>query len=225
MEKWRERLRAAIKAQGLDFKAASLKAGLNPTAVSEILRGKEPRAETLIALSAALGISLDEVLMGAEAALNQIGTQPAAVRLAPVVGIVQAGLWYEEASPPQIAEEPIPYVPTRYKNMEQQAFKVQGPSMNLRRIEDGDFVIAVPYWQVRIAPQDNDLVVVERRRDGGEVERTVKEVVVLADRVELWPRSSDPAFTKPITIARNRDSSDFVEVEIVGLVIGRFSPL
>lgn len=224
MEKWRERLKAALEAKGLTMKAASVQAGLNEAYVSEVLRGNEPKAKQLISLAEKLGLSLDEVLLGRDEARPEI-LRSESPKLAHVVGVVQAGLWYDESHPPQVEYEPIPYVPTRYPNLKQVAYRVQGSSMNLRKIEDGDFVIAVPYWEVRIAPQDRDLVVVERRRDGGEIERTVKEVAIQPEHIELWPRSSDPAWQKPILIPRDQQPSDFVEVEIVGLVVGRYSPL
>lgn len=148
--------------------------------------------------------------------------RPLQLRMARVAGFVQAGLWYDGSVPPQINHEPIPYVPTRYANIEQLAYRVAGPSMNLKGINDGDFVLAVQYWQVRTAPQDGDIVIVERRRDNGEVERTVKEVVVRPQTIELTPRSTDPAYQDPIVIERNHAAEDYAQVEIIALVIGAY---
>ena len=99
--------------------------------------------------------------------------------------------------------------------------------MNLKNIHDGTFVITVRYWEVRNQPQDGDTVVVERRRDGGLIERTLKEVVIRADRIELTPRSSDDRFKEPIVIPRNLNShpSEPLEIEIVALVIGTYAPI
>jgi len=122
---------------------------------------------------------------------------------------------------------PVPFVPTRYAELEQRAYRVVGPSMNMRAIHDGTFVITVRYWEVRTQPQDGDIVVVERRRDGGLVERTLKEVVIRPGQIELTPRSSDDRFKEPIVIPRHLDAnpSEPLEVEIIALVIGCYSPI
>jgi SOS-response transcriptional repressor LexA len=105
---------------------------------------------------------------------------------------------------------------------EQFAYRVAGPSMNLRGINDGDYILAVPYWNVRTSPQDGDLAVIERSRDGGEVERTVKEIVVEHDVIKLMPRSSDPAYQEPIVIPRHLERDTFERVAIIALVIGAY---
>lgn len=145
----------------------------------------------------------------------------------PVVGETAAGLWLEPDSWDEAKYPPVPFVPTRYADLEQHAYRVIGPSMNLRGIHDGSFVITVSYWQVRNQPQDGDTVVVERRRDGGLIERTLKEVVVRPDRIELMPRSSDERFKEPLVIARNTSlrTEEHVEIEIVALVIGCYTPI
>lgn len=93
--------------------------------------------------------------------------------------------------------------------------------MDLLRIFDGDYVITVPYWEVRASFQNNDVVVVERR-EGHRFERTCKQIKVHKDRVELWPRSSHEAFQEPLVILINREETESgEEVEVIGLVIGR----
>lgn len=105
---------------------------------------------------------------------------------------------------------------------DQLAYRVVGPSMNERGINDGDYVLCVPYFEVRTGAQDGDLVIVERSRDNGEVERTVKEVVVEKHAIKLMPRSSDPAYREPIVIPRNLNVDSFERVEIIALVIGAY---
>jgi SOS-response transcriptional repressor LexA len=223
MDEWRARLKEALAKKGLDMKKASLGADLNAAAVAQIVSGKDPQASTLIKLATAHGISLDEVLLNSVPVLSTPSTgEP---RFARVVGACAAGLWFDASDPPQVVADPVPYVPTRYLHLEQTAYRVVGPSMNLRKIDDGDYVIVVPYWQVRDALQDNDLVVVEKTRDGGLVERTIKEVVVRDRTVELTPRSSDARYQEPIVVPRRFNPRDYQEVEVVGLVIGRYAPL
>ncbi|MCX5569630.1 hypothetical protein [Kaistia nematophila] len=143
------------------------------------------------------------------------------VRFAAVAGEVAAGVWQEEEIWDVEKYDPIPVVPGRYANLEQRAYLVRGPSVDQMRIFDGDFAIAVKYWMVREAPVDGDLVIVTRRK-GDLAERTIKEIQVFPDRVELWPRSSDPRFQAPIVILKDSDAPDDVSVEITDLVIGSF---
>lgn len=160
---------------------------------------------------------MDEILFG-EVAL------PIQPRMVAVVGQVAAGLWLEGDDLSMASHKPVPYVPTRYKNAEQRAYKVSGTSMNLAGIVDGSYVITIPYWQVRERIQDGDLVVVERR-EGSLLERTVKLVTIGPTSYTLESRSSDPKWEKSIiTIPRGGDVADDRVVEIVGLVVGSYTP-
>lgn len=136
-----------------------------------------------------------------------------------VVGEVAAGVWQEEETWDERKYDDIPAMPGRYEHLEQVAYLVRGPSMDLERIFDGDFVICVTYWQTRDAPQEGDIVLVTRK-NGSLTERTVKVVHVTPKCVELQPRSSDPRFQKPIVIPHDNSAPDDMSVEITGLVIG-----
>ncbi len=217
---WRPRLQKVIEGRNLDMKKVSLGAGLNHAAVHQILvGGKEPQATTLLKILEYLQLSFDELMTGAVPA-----EKPKSV---PVVGETAAGLWSEPDSWDEAKYPPVPFVPTRYAELEQRAYRVVGPSMNLKGIHDGTFVITVRYWEVRNQPQDGDTVVVERRRDGGLIERTLKEIVIRSDRIELRPRSSDERFKEPMVIPRDvsRHRSEPLEIEIVALVIGSYIPI
>ena len=138
-----------------------------------------------------------------------------------VGGQVAAGMWLEDSFIDGTVYDPVPIVLARYATVPQTAYKVSGPSMDLLRIFDGDYVITVPYWEVRASFQNNDVVVVERR-EGHRFERTCKQIKVHKDRVELWPRSSHEAFQEPLVILINREETESgEEVEVIGLVIGR----
>lgn len=152
------------------------------------------------------------------------GSTPLVVSAA-VRGTTAAGIWLAEDYVDATEYDPIPIVLARYPNLPQIAYKVMGPSMDLLRIFDGDYVITIDYWQARTSFQNADVVVVERRQ-GGKIERTCKQIAVHRDRIEFWPRSSHPAFQEPIVVPVNRDSpDDGVDVEVVGLVIGRHTPM
>jgi len=68
--------------------------------------------------------------------------------------------------------------------------------------------------------REGDHVVV-RVRKGAMAETTLKEVVVAPDGVELWPRSTDPAYQTPIKLKNVRDADE--GPEIIGVVVGAFS--
>jgi SOS-response transcriptional repressor LexA len=155
----------------------------------------------------------------------------APVPYAEVIGEVAAGRWLQVEFHDEAKYEPVPFVPGRYADLPQTAYRVVGPSMDMKRIEDGDFIICVPYMAARTSPQSHDIVVVEMNR-GGEIERTCKELIVGTESYELWPRSSHPSFAHPIIIPRIPENEnqpwatddDSKTVSIVGLVIGRFRP-
>lgn len=224
MEDWRDGLKRALAERDLDMKKASLKAGLNPAAVQQIMKGNDPKASTLQQLARSNDLSLDEILLGRpqSSTAEQVRN---AVRLAPVVGTVAAGIWFSLDAPPQVEPEPVPYVPCRYPDLAQTAYKVVGSSMNRRNVHDGDFVVTVPYWEARMAPVAGDIAVIERSRDGGLVELTIKEIEVTRESVRLVPRSTEPEYQDVVTIPRTVRPELYEDVTIIGLVVGKFSTL
>jgi transcriptional regulator with XRE-family HTH domain len=62
---WKERLADAIKKSGLSKREISLAAGKSPGYVHSILNeGKDPTVDNLIAICAAMNISLSKILYG-----------------------------------------------------------------------------------------------------------------------------------------------------------------
>ncbi|MBF9234703.1 S24 family peptidase [Microvirga alba] len=166
-----------------------------------------------------------------EDAETEAAPEQASVPHADVVGEVAAGRWLSVDFHDEAKYEPVPFVPGRFADLPQTAYRVVGPSMDQKRIDDGDFIICVPYIAARTAPQSYDIVVVETSR-GGEIERTCKELIVGNEAYELWPRSSQPSFFHPIIIPRTPENEtqpwaiddDSKTVTLVALVIGRFRP-
>ncbi len=146
-----------------------------------------------------------------------------AVTFAPVRGLARAGAWYEFEEFPSDDPEMIPVSDHRYKSLEQFAYLCAGPSMDRAGLPDGTYAICVAYWQVRSTPKEGDVVVVERKR-GAAIERTVKRLKLTRAGYELWPESSDPNFSKPLSIQKTSDAKevDGTIIEIVGLVIGAY---
>jgi SOS-response transcriptional repressor LexA len=220
---WRQRLKALIDERGLDMKNVSLAAGLGETGVRDLItRSGNPQLRTVQAVLTHLNLPLS-FIEGDEGTAIEAGTQPALVA---VTGDAAAGVWVEQDVWDTEKYDPVPIVPGRYASVEQRAWRIVGPSMDRLKIEDGDFVITVPYWVARTAPSDGDVVIVQRHR-GQLVESTCKQVEVTPATVELWPRSTDKRFQSPY-IFKIEDRSLSVEgesVEIIGLVIGKFRPM
>jgi transcriptional regulator with XRE-family HTH domain len=144
-----------------------------------------------------------------------------------VRGETAAGRWFEHDDLlDEAISEDVPTIPGRYAALEQFAYRVVGPSMDKKRIFSGNFVICVPYFDARAELRDGDIGIIERRR-GHLIERTCKEIKVTDGAIELWPRSTDPRFQKPIVIPDRREphASDGTEIEIVALVIGVYTPI
>lgn len=146
----------------------------------------------------------------------------------PVIGAVEAGAWREALE--YVPDEDQPYVEVppdpRYPGARRFALQVRGPSMNLVYPE-GSHVIVVPAmdlgegWQAA----DGQRVIVQRMKDAGEVEATVKEFKVGVDgSAWLWPRSDNPSFQQPWRVPDSwHGNGDFDEhsdnLRITGLVV------
>jgi len=142
----------------------------------------------------------------------------------PVRYRVQAGHWIEVdvaeqdyvAAPHAVAPDPA------YESWPQWLELVVGDSVDLE-IRPGSYAHVVDAVEMGYAPVDGDFVVVERRRSEGRLrERSIKQIRLTGRRVELWPRSSNPAWDKPLDLTHPEEG---VEVEIVGLVIGAYRGL
>ncbi|MBP7704161.1 MAG: helix-turn-helix transcriptional regulator [Caulobacter sp.] len=143
---------------------------------------------------------------------------PAGRRI-PVLGTAQAGAWSELtiAAGRDEDEEYIFFQDPAYARASLYALEVRGNSMN-RFYADGSKVIVVP--AVESGVMEGDHVVVRRRR-GGLVETTIKEVVVEKDKsLSLWARSTDPTFQTPLRIDRARGADE--SAEIVGVVVAKY---
>lgn len=167
-----------------------------------------------------LTVTVESLILGGIAE-NVASREP--VSYVHIRGNVAAGVWTEHDDTSQMTEE-LPIVGGRWRSLEQFGYRVYGPSMERKRIFDGDYVIAVPYFDARRNLTNSDIVVVERKR-GGLTERTVKELVVTTEGCELWPRSDDPRFQAPIyaNLHGEGQEDDGTVIEITGLVIFRGS--
>lgn len=108
-----------------------------------------------------------------------------------VVGAVQAGIWREAIEWPAADRFTVPTLASaRFPGRDRFALQVRGDSMNLC-VADGSIVFCVRIV-AEAEPRDNDLVVVQRGNDTGDVEATLKR---LKDRSGVWwlmPESDNP---------------------------------
>lgn len=218
-------LAADIRAWMLQVMAET---GLNPTtwaasakvARTTIARPIKPgyqfvtSSRTLAKLAKAAGVDAPEMRRPAEAQIVPL--------FLPVRYRVQAGHYIEVdlasqdfPSPPR-AVRPDP----QYGEWPQWLELVVGDSVN-KEIPEGHFAHVVDAIEMGYAPTQGDFVVVERRREQGRLrERSIKQVEIKPDgAIELWPRSHNPDWNKPLVLSHPEEG---VEVEIVGLVIGAY---
>ena len=137
----------------------------------------------------------------------------------PIVGPIQAGAWLmiDET----VQDEPIYFAAVadrRYPHARQWLREVRGDSMNARGIAPGDLAHIVDLVEAGININTGMIVEVTRSRDGGALrEITLKEVEVTPNGVLLWPRSTNPRWTEPLTLD-DRDGRD-TEVQVTGLLL------
>lgn len=133
----------------------------------------------------------------------------------PIIGIVRAGTWQDADAGDSGLYEVVPAAPDAPATW-QYAFTVEGTSLN-RVAEPGSILICLDVVKSHIEIKDSDLVVIERRRFGGQmVERTGKRVRKVIDGFELWPDSTDPAHQEPILLKSIPDGD---EIEIIAKVL------
>ncbi len=146
--------------------------------------------------------------------------EPQAIRMIPIVGVVQAGAWTEVDDFEYVDEhtEYVPFDDARYARATVRALTVQGNSCNKEYLS-GTKVFFVPAAEKGV--REGNFVVVMAKDTTGKAETTIKQVVINKGVIELWPRSDDPRCQEPIII-KNRDEFAQEGQEIVGVVIGAY---
>lgn len=220
------KLAAAIKSSGKAATALALEAGMSPTGVRDLLKGKSkaPSLTTISAIADALGLSINDII-DVELGLNPAPKRNSITKFLTVRHKVQAGAWFEADQQANDASEMFPVAENpKYAGHPQWLEQIVGNSVDLI-IPDGALAHVIDAVSLEYTPKDGDLVIVERTRDGGHIrERTIKQVRIPSPtQIELWPRSTDARFQDPITYAEGDEES--VSVAVVGLVVGSYRPL
>lgn len=203
--------------------------------------GKAPsifRPDVQDRLTAAIGVSRED-LMAERARLagedppamprvtpaermNWAVARAPAPALLPIRDTVRAGAWLMADDVGQDQPPTYPAVrDPRFPHAHQWMAEVQGDSMNLLNIVDGDLVHCVDAVEIGYYPRTGDVVEVERLRFGGqERELTLKQIEVSTEGVLLWPRSTNPRWRSPLEMTAGlREAEQEVEVRIRALVI------
>ncbi|MCQ8781670.1 LexA family protein [Mangrovibrevibacter kandeliae] len=219
-----DRIRSRLKETGLNMSTASQKAGLQRAWLSQVMSGKtrNPGFASMKALAEVLGCDVDYLTGEQEEPRSVQGVtvpRPTGTLQVQVAGPVQAGLWLEIDEMPQVGDNITIDIDPNFPRAEKVAFDVQGDSMDLAGILDGDRIVC---WRLPDYPfnlRDGDDVVVERSRDGGFLrERTVKRLFRHPDGMqELRPVSSNKAH-KSLRIMPNNDPDGDEQIEIIAVV-------
>lgn len=209
-------LEKAMDDAGIKPAPLALAIGRDKDFVRDYLMGRKKtlKLDDAQAIASELGIPLSSLTGGRTDDLDMGGME--------VVGKVAAGLYRDITVENQDPERPkIAFAKDmRYPHARQYALEVAGDSMN-EVIPEGAYVICVNVMDSGIELRNGMIVHVEKSVMGGQfVEATLKEVRRESkDRVLLIPRSSNPSH-KPFYATGS--SGD--EVEVKGVVIGKFEP-
>lgn len=193
--------------------------------------------DKLIELSQAIGFDRDVLLMEQASVLGGVaGPQTArahmdrAANFTPTssdAGLivrdrVQAGNWLEADDSGQGTYRTFPAVRDgRYPYADQWLSEVMGDSVNRLNIFEGDMVHLVDAIAIGYHPRTDDVVEVERiRNGGGERELTIKQIEMIPNGILLWPRSTNQRWSAPLELRDGTGDGEDIEVRIRGLVIG-----
>lgn len=222
-----DRIESRLSALGKTAEGASKDAGLGRDFIRTIQRRPEtsPRGDNLAALAGALQCSVDYLLGLTEL----IGSPPeggVGEVVLPIRGEVGAGAWLAVDDLPQ---EPLGWAPAQaipaYAAWPQWLEAVRGDSYN-RFIPDGSTVHVVDAIAMGYTPRHDDVVIVERSRaQGSFLQRTIKQVALTPEGIELWPRSYNPKWAAPLILSDGLAEGEDATVEIVGKVLRAYLTL
>lgn len=211
----REWMKGVLAEKSWTARKWAQEADLSPSTVQRPLKedyANVTSTRTLLKLARAAGVSPPDIGVISASA-------PESMEL-PIAYEVAAGAWLASD---EVRDEPYGYAEAQrvapFADFPQWLERIVGDSID-RRIPPEALIHVVDTIALGYAPRDRDLVVVIRRRAGGQFfERSVKEVEVNRDGVRLWPRSHNPRWQEPLEYRAGLNDAEEAEVEIVGLVI------
>lgn len=217
-----EALKAALRAEtGADGKwsarGLSMAAGGKPDLVRDILRGenKNPSADVVVRLAREMKRDLKEFVKG------QAPSSASTARfMMKVTGAVAAGVWLEQTNWTDEEQYEVEVAPLegREASLDRVLLELRGHSMD-KTIPPGSVLDCVRTKYSDIAPEDGDLVIVERHAHDL-TEMTVKRLRRGKDGWELHAESTKPEFQE--VIKWEPPSPDLYvdnEIQIVAIVL------
>lgn len=209
-------LNRALAASGLKPHALAKKAGVAPTTITRPLNDPEfkftPKPATLRKIAEAAGLDLPAGLAVGPAVAPTLQELP-------IIGPIQAGAWL--ALDETVQDEPIFFTAVadrRYPHARQWLREVRGDSMNAKGIVPGDLAHVVDVAEAGINLNSGMIVEVTRTRAGGSLrEITLKEVEITSEGMRLWPRSTNPRWSEPLTLDDGQGGD--IEVQVTGLLL------
>lgn len=216
----REWLLATLETTGLSVKAWARESGVAASTIHRALKEDYQfvtSSRTLNKLATAAGVAAPDA--------TSIEPQRVGANFLPIRYEVGAGLWQELTDSQVFLGTGTVAADPAYSGFPQWLERVNGDSMD-REYREGELIHVVDAIALGYSPRHGDHVILVRRRmNGGEVERTVKEVVrSTTGTFEFWPRSSNPRWNKPIVLEEGGFDDPSLEVEIAALVIGSYRP-
>lgn len=221
-----DRIRFRLNELSLSPNAASLKAGLPRDAIRDILAGKSknPRSDTVQKIATALEVDT-AYLLDQDQAAGGDRPLPSGQQKLPIRYEVAAGAWLAQDDQ---RDEPYGYYEAMrippYEQFPQWLERVLGDSVN-QLIPTGALAHIVDAIAIDYEPHHGDMVVVVRSRaQGAFLERSIKQVSLTPAGIELWPRSFNPKWDKPLSMLEGVGEGEDTEVAIVGLVLTAYIP-
>lgn len=196
---WHERLSEKFEATGWTKTELARRAGVHPDNVLKYLAGKvkQPRGDIVGKLAKALGTTEADLRGFDQPALTTATGGLGKLQPIRPSGYVKAGIWQDAR-----LEGPSMEVPSLggYPVDMQIAYIVDGESLN-KIARNGDVLVCLDLIASRVSIMDNDLVIVEMTKHGGEfVDRSAKRVRRTKTGFELWPESDHPDHQEPLVL-------------------------
>ena len=221
----RPNVETALTEAGYTAKSASEAIHKNRTWLSQVLSGrvKDPGSSAVADLAKLLSVDIS-YLYGEQdvprLAPGSLTPKSHQAKEIPVRGVIQAGLWREVDELFEPREYVMYEVDPGFPNAKRSAYEVQGDSMDLAGILEGDRIVC---WDIHDYPfplRDGDDVVVERTRFAGMLkEWTVKRLFTHPDGMkELRPISSNKSH-KSYRIYPDHEADNGEEIAIIGIVL------
>lgn len=217
-ESIRQWLLTTSAAKGVSLAEWAKRAGIAPSTVQ---RAAKPgyqfvtSSRTLAKLADAMDVTPPQV------SITPINLDRPELAYLPVRYEVGAGVWRNvDYNNQDIGESSAVAADPAFAGFEQWLERIVGDSMDLEYLP-GTLLHVVDAIAIGYAPRTGDHVVIERTQDGGLAERSVKEVLVTPNGIQLLARSTNPRWNAPIDFSEGRDQEHF-EVSIAAFVLGSY---